>query len=150
MRKYRPRIHYTEADKNMMWERWRKGDSLESIAQLFDRTHGSVARILRRTGGIRPPKRTRSSRTLSLAEREEISRGVVAGQSLRSIATSLNRPPSTVSREINRNGGRQHYRANQADQAAWDRSHRPKTCKLVQNPALARIVATQLQLQWSP
>ena len=91
MRKYRQRIHYTEADKNMMWERWRKGDSLESIAQLFDRTHGSVARILRRTGGIRPPKRTRSSRTLSLAEREEISRGVVAGQSLRSIATSLKR-----------------------------------------------------------
>ena len=72
MRKYRPRIHYTEADKNMMWDRWRKGDSLEKIAQLFDRTHGSVARILRRTGGIRPPKRMRSGRTLSLAEREEI------------------------------------------------------------------------------
>ena len=80
MRKYRQRIHYTEADKNMMWDRWQKGDSLESIAQLFDRTHGSVARILRRTGGIRPPKRTRSRRALSLAEREEISRGVVAGQ----------------------------------------------------------------------
>ena len=130
--------------------RWRKGDSLESIAQLFDRTHGSVARILRRTGGIRPPKRMRSGRTLSLAEREEISRGVVAGQSLRSIAASLKRAPSTVSREINRNGGRQHYRANVADQAAWNRSHRPKTCKLIQNPALARIVANQLQLQWSP
>ena len=111
MRKYRKRIHYTEADKNMMWDRWRKGDSLESIAQLFDRTHGSVARILRRTGGIRPPKKTRSRRTLSLAEREEISRGVVAGRSLRSIGVSINRAPSTVSREINRNGGRQHYRA---------------------------------------
>jgi len=72
----KPRIHYTETDKALMWDRWRKGDSLESIAQLFDRTHGSVARILRRTGGIRPPKRTRSRRTLSLAEREEISRGV--------------------------------------------------------------------------
>jgi IS30 family transposase len=150
MRKYRQRIHYTEADKNMMWDRWRKGESLESIAQLFDRTHGSVARILRRTGGIRPPKRTRSRRTLSLAEREEISRGVVAGRSLRSIAISLCRSPSTVSREINRNGGRQHYRANVADEVAWDRAHRPKTCKLVQNRALARIVAKQLQLQWSP
>jgi len=96
MRKYRQRIHYTEADKNMMWDRWRKGDSLESIAQLFDRTHGSVARILRRTGEIRPPKRTRSRQTLSLAEREEISRGVVASRSLRSIAASLNRAPSTV------------------------------------------------------
>ena len=146
----KPRIHYTETDKALMWDRWRKGDSLESIAQLFDRTHGSVARILRQTGGIRPPKRVRSRRTLSLAEREEISRGVVTGRSLRSIAASLNRAPSTVSREINRNGGRQHYRANTADEAAWDRSHRPKTCKLVQNPALARIVAIQLQLQWSP
>jgi DNA-binding CsgD family transcriptional regulator len=104
MRKYRKRIHYTETDKALMWDRWRKGDSLEKIAQLFDRSHGSVAGILRKTGGIRPPKRTRSMRTLSLAEREEISRGVVTGRSLRSIATSLNRAPSTVSREINRNG----------------------------------------------
>jgi IS30 family transposase len=146
----KPRIHYTETDKAVMWDRWQKGDSLETIAQLFDRTHGSVARILRQTGGIRPPKRVRSRQTLSLAEREEISRGVVAGRSLRSIAGSINRAPSTVSREINRNGGRQHYRANVADEAAWDRAHRPKTCKLVQNPALARIVARKLQLQWSP
>jgi len=87
----KPRIHYTETDKALMWDRWRKGESLESIAQLFDRTHGSVARILRRTGGIRPPKRTRSRRTLSLAEREEISRGVVTDRSIRSIAASLNR-----------------------------------------------------------
>jgi transposase len=64
------RIHYTETDKAVMWERWQKGDSLEKIAQLFDRGHGSVARILRQTGGIRPPKRVRSGRTLSLAERE--------------------------------------------------------------------------------
>ena len=78
----KPRIHYTETDKALMWDCWRKGDSLEKVAQLFDRTHSSVARILRRTGGIRPPKRTRSRRTLSLAEREEISRGVVAGRSL--------------------------------------------------------------------
>ena len=144
------RIHYTETDKAVMWDRWQKGDSLEKIAQLFDRGHGSVARMLRQTGGIRPPKRVRSGRTLSLAEREEISRGVVAGQSLRSIAASLRRAPSTISREINRNGGRQQYRANVADQAAWDRAHRPQTCKLALNPALARMVARKLQLQWSP
>ena len=119
----KPRIYYTETDKALMWDRWRIGDSLETIARLFDRTHGSVDGILRRTGGIRPPKRTRSRRTLSFAECEEISRGVVAGRSLRSIAASLNRAPSTVSREINRNGGRQQYRANLADEAAWDRCH---------------------------
>ena len=146
----KPRIHYTETDKAVMWDRWQKGDSLEKIAQLFDRTHGSVVRILRQTGGIRPPKRVRSSRTLSLAEREEISRGVVSGRSLRSIAASLNRAPSTVSREISRNGGQPHYRANVADEAAWDRAHRPKSCKLARNPALTRIVANQLQLEWSP
>ena len=144
------RIHYTETDKAVMWDRWQQGDSLEKIAQLFDRGHGSVARLLRQTGGIRPPRRVRSGHTLSLAEREEISRGVFAGQSLRSIAASLRRAPSTISREITRNGGRQRYRATVADQAAWDRAHRPKTCKLAQNPALARIVASKLQLEWSP
>jgi IS30 family transposase len=87
---------------------------------------------------------------LSLAEREEISRAVVADQSMRSIATSLGRAPSTISREIKRNGGQECYRASQADQAAWDRAHRPKTCKLVQNRALAHIVAAKLRWQWSP
>ena len=143
--KYRTRIYYSEEQKSLMWDRWQKGDSQEKIAQLFDRTHGSVARILRRTGGIRPPNRTRSRRTVSLAEREEISRGVVSGRSLRSIAASLGRVPSTVSREVNGNGGRGGYRANQADQAAWDRARRPKTCKLVENRALARIVAKKLR-----
>jgi IS30 family transposase len=146
----KPRIYYTETDKAVMWDRWQKGDSLEKIAQLFDRSHGSVAGIFRRTGGIRPPQRTRSRRVLSLAEREEISRGVVAGRSLRSIAASLSRAPSTVSREINRNGGRPHYPANRSDQVAWDRARRPKRCKLVTNPALARIVAQQLKMLWSP
>ncbi len=148
--KYRPRIYYTETDKALMWDRWQKGDSLHSIARLFDRSHGSIAGILARTGGIRPPQRRRSRRALTLSEREEISRGVVAGLSLRSIAASLGRAASTVSREIKRNGGRRRYRANSADQTAWDRAHRPKTCKLVQNRALARIVAKKLQLQWAP
>ena len=148
--KYPTRIYYTETDKALMWDRWQKGDSLHSIARLFDRSHGSIAGILARTGGIRPPQRRRSRRALTLSEREEISRGVVAGQSIRSIASQLGRAPSTVSREVNRNGGRRHYRANTADQAAWDLAHRPKTCKLVQNPALARIVAQKLQLEWAP
>jgi len=148
--KQRRRIYYTETDKALMWDRWEEGESLNSIARLFDRHHSAIQGILSRTGGIRPPQRTRSQRALTLAEREEISRGVVGGQSLRSIAASLGRAPSTVCREINRNDGRRHYRANKAEQAAWDRAHRPKTCKLVQNRALARIVASKLQLQWSP
>ena len=148
--KRRPRIHYTEADKALMWDRWQKGDSLQVIAQLFDRSHGSVAGILVRTGGIRPPQRKRSSISLSLAEREEISRGVVTGQSIRAIAASLGRSPSTVSREIRRNGSQRSYRANTADQAAWDRAHRPKICKLVQNRELARVVASKLKQLWAP
>jgi IS30 family transposase len=148
--KYRPRIYYTEADKSLMWDRWQKGESLHSIARLFNRHHSAIQGILSRTGGIRPPQRRRSRLALTLSEREEISRGVVAGQSLRSIAVSLRRAASTVSREINRNGGRRRYRASKAEQCSWDRAHRPKTCKLVENPALARLVASKLQLEWSP
>ncbi len=148
--KQRPRIYYTETDKSLMWDRWQKGDSLHAIARLFDRSHGSIAGILSRTGGIRPAERRRSRLALTLSEREEISRGVVAGRSVRAIALSLGRAPSTVSREVNRNGGRRRYRANAADQAAWERAHRPKTCKLKQNRELARIVAKKLQLQWAP
>ncbi|MDA0651888.1 MAG: IS30 family transposase [Proteobacteria bacterium] len=148
--KYRTRINYSAADKALMWDRWRQGDSLQAIAQLFDRTHGSVAGILARSGGIRPPERKRSRWALTRSEREEISRGVVAGQSIGAIASSLGRAPSTVSREISRNGGRERYRADRADQAAWDRAHRPKTCKLVENRSLARLVANKLGLAWSP
>jgi len=148
--KYRTRRFFTEADKVLMWDHWQKGDSVHAIARQFDRSHGAIARVFARTGGIRPPQRTRSQRSLTLAEREEISRGVIVGQSLRTIAASLGRAPSTVSREIKRNGGRQQYRANKAEQAAWDRAHRAKTCKLAQNRALAFIVAEKLQLEWSP
>jgi len=147
---YRQRIYYTESQKGLMWDRWQKGDSLHAIARLFDRGHSSVQGILGETGGIRPPQRSRSSLTLALPEREEISRGVVAGHSMRSIAESLGGAPSTVSREIHRNGGPRSYRASQADQAAWNRARRPKRCKLVENRALARIVASKLKLRWSP
>lgn len=148
--KQRPRIYYTESQKALMWERWQKGESLQQIAQLFDRNHSSVQGILAETGGIRPAQRRRSRLALTLAEREEISRAVVAGHAIRSIASLLGRAPSTISREIKRNGGHESYRAAQADRAAWDRAHRPKICKLAENRTLARIVAGRLQLQWSP
>ena len=148
--KRKPRIYYSDNQKALMWERWRQGDSLQKIAQLFDRNHSSVMRILAETGGICPAQRCRSRLALTLAEREEISRSVVAGCSIRSIAASLGRSPSTVSREMKRNGGLEGYRANQADQRAWDRARRPKPCKLVVNRALADIVASELQLHWSP
>src|ERR1700682_4366897 len=141
---YRTRIQYTEADKALMWERWRRGESLQAIAQLFDRNHSAIGGILVRTGGIRPSPRWRSALALRLSEREEISRGVMAGRSMRTIARALGRPPSTVSREIGRNGDRWAYRASEADAAAWQRARRPKRCKLAQNRALARPVAGKL------
>lgn len=116
--KQRRRIYYTDSQKALMWERWRKGESLQQIAQLFDRNHSSVQRILAETGGIQPKQRRRSSLALTLAEREEISRSVVAGDSIRAIANRLGRAPSTISRELKRNGGMQGYRANNADQLA--------------------------------
>jgi DNA-binding CsgD family transcriptional regulator len=148
--KRKPRIYYSDSQKALMWERWRQGDSLQKIAQLFDRNHSSVERILAETGGIRPAQRCRSRLALTLAEREEISRAVVAGKSIRCVAASLGRAPSTVSREVRRNGGLEGYRASQADQRAWDRARRPKPCKLVVNRKLADIVASKLKLQWSP
>jgi IS30 family transposase len=148
--KQRARIYYTDAQKAVMWQRWQRGDSLHAIAGLFDRGHSSVQRILAETGGIRPARRRRSLLALTLAEREEISRDVVTGRSIRSIASSLARSPSTISRELRRNGGRRRYRAGQADQAAWDRAFRPKRCKLAENRVLASMVARKLRQFWSP
>ena len=148
--KQRPRIYYSESQKSLMWERWKHGATLHQIAKLFDRAHTSVRGILAETGGIRPPERRRSAMTLTLAEREEISRAVVSGESVRSIAVQLERAPSTISRELTRNGGQDGYRATQADNAAWDRAHRPKRCKLAENRALARIVTDKLRMLWSP
>jgi IS30 family transposase len=147
----RKRRFYTETEKSLMWDRWQKGDSMNEIGRAFGiQGHSSIQKIFSETGGIRPAERKRSSRSLSLAEREEISRGLVSGRSMRSIAAELGRAPSSVSREIRRNEGCRRYRANKADALAWDRAKRPKTCKLAENPALARIVASKLQLQWAP
>jgi IS30 family transposase len=146
----RTRIIYTDSQKALMWDRWKKGESLQQIAQLFDRNHSSVQRILAKSGGIRPPPRIRSSTALTLAEREEISRSIVAGDSMRTIAKNLERATSTISREIKRNGGIEAYRAAEADAATWNRAHRPKPCKLLQNRQLASAVATKLRQRWSP
>jgi IS30 family transposase len=148
--KQRRRIYYSEAQKALMWERWRKGESLQKIAQLFDRNHSSVQGILAETGGIQPPQRHRSRLALTLEEREEISRGLVADESIQAIAMRLSRAPSTICREIKRNSGSNGYRASHADELAWDRAQRPKVCKLVEHRMLAHIVADKLQLQWSP
>src|SRR5687767_9890482 len=109
--KRRTRIRYTDSQKALMWDRWQQGESLHQIAKLFDRHHSSVRGILAESGGIRPASRRRSIRSLSLAEREDVSRALVAGHSIRSIATTLDRAPSTISREIQRNGGAERYRA---------------------------------------
>ena len=148
--KRRPRIYYSDSQKALMWERWKQGWTLHEIGKLFDRPHTSIHQIIAATGGFRPPQRARSPAALTLAEREEISRAMVAGESVRSTAARLGRAPSTISREIKRNGGCDGYRASLADAAAWDRARRPKTCKLRNNRALARLVAEKLRLLWAP
>ncbi|MCH8312758.1 MAG: IS30 family transposase [Nitrospinae bacterium] len=147
---YRTRIKYTAAQKADIWDRWQRGESMTSIGRVFDRPSSSIFNHLSSAGGIRPPSRRRSQLALTLSEREEISRGIASHLSLRTIAAQLGRSPSTVSREINRNGGLEHYRANQADKATWDRAHRPKPCKLAGSPLLRGIVARKLKSNWSP
>lgn len=148
--KQRTRIYYSDQQKAMMWDRWQKGESLKDIARVFDRGHSSVSRILAESGGIRPAARSRSPRGLTLPEREVISRGLAVHLSMRAIAVQLGRPASTVSREIQRNGGCANYRANSAEQAAWQRALRPKVCKLAHEVHLCSVITKKLQCQWSP
>ena len=148
--KQRRRIYYSAAQRAEIWDRWKAGESMSSIGRRFDRESSSVFSVLSPTGGIRPPDRKRADRALSLGEREEISRGLSTRCSLRWIARSLGRSPSTISREVHRNGGPERYRATRSDQAAWDRARRPKRCKLACRPALARTVSAKLRRNWSP
>ena len=128
--KQRRRIYYSETQRAEIWDRWKRGESQSSIGRLFDRASSSIFNVLSPTGGIRPAPRKRSDISLSLAEREEVSRGIACKRSIRWIASQLNRSPSTISREIQRNGGLRAYRATKADKEAWERAHRPKPCKL--------------------
>src|SRR6516164_7724717 len=148
--KQRRRIYYSAVQRAEIWDRWQAGESMSSIGRRFDRESSSIFSVLSPTGGIRPPDRRRGPRALSLSEREEISRGLGIGRSLRWIARELGRSPSTISREVLRNGGSERYRATRADQAAWDRALRPKPCKLACWPGLARTVSAKLQRKWSP
>ena len=147
---YRTRIKYTTAQRAEIWDRWQKGESLNAIGRAFDRPSSSIFGLLSPSGGIRPPVRRRSRLALTLLDCEEISRGIVSQLSLRSIAAQLGRSPSTISREVNRNGGYDHYRAAKADDLAWDRSRRPKQCKLACHPGLRRKVVRKLRMNWSP
>ena len=148
--KYRRRIYYSAVQRAEIWDRWQRGESMSSIGRAFDRESSSVFSVISPTGGIRPPDRKRGPLALSLAEREEISRGLSTKQSLRSIARHLGRAPSTISREVYRNGGCAAYRATSSDQAAWDKALRPKICKLACLPLLARAVSIKLQRELLP
>ncbi len=147
---YRGRIYFTEKQKAEIWGRWQRGESMSSIGRRFDRNSSSIYPLLVRTGGIRPAERRRSRLAVTLAEREEISRGLRAQLSLRAIARQLRRAPSTISREVRRNSGGACYRAVRSDQAAWDRALRPKPCKLACRPTLCRRVSVKLERKWSP
>ena len=142
-------MRFTELEKAEVWDRWQGGEAMRSIARRLGRESSSVRTLIEDTGGVRPAPRRRSPRCLSLTEREEISRGVAAGESLRHIAHRLGRSASTVCREVARNGGRDGYRALGADRAAWQRACRPKTAKLAANTRL-RVVEDKLAQWWSP
>jgi IS30 family transposase len=143
-------VRFTELEKAEVWDRWQGGEAMRSIARRLGRESSSVRTMIEDTGGVRPGPRRRAPRCLSLIEREEISRGVAVGESMRQIAGRLGRAPSTVCREVARNGGRRGYRALRADRAAFRRARRPKVCKLVANPELLGVVEDKLTEWWSP
>lgn len=137
-------------DKAAIWDRWSRGESLSEIGRAVDRIPAAVFHVVRARGGIPPPPRWRSPRALTVSEREEISRGLATGVSFRQLAMQLGRPPSTVSREVGRHGGRRWYRASVADAATWERAQRPQRCRLAQRPRLCARVAEKLAADWSP
>lgn len=140
----------TPAFRAEVWRRWKAGETCSEIARALSKHGAAIYTLVARRGGVAPVQRRRSRRALTLSEREEISRGLCAGQSMRTVAKRLGRMPSSVSREIARHGGRSGYRALQADTQAWRNALRPKVCRLAQYPALARCVAEKLRQEWSP
>src|SRR5471030_2310461 len=135
---------FSAAEKTELWDRWQRGESLKAIGRAFGKSSSSIYFQLAPHGGIRPAPRRRSRLALTLVEREEISRGIAAAETARSMARKLGRSPSTVSREIGRNGGYDRYRASSADEAAWTRTRRPKRCKLAASSWLRRAVTRKL------
>jgi IS30 family transposase len=150
MRRTYRRVGFTAAQSAELWERWKKGEGLKSIGRTLGKPSSCIFAHIRPSGGIMPPVRRRSCLALTLAEREEISRGLAAGRSVRSMAHALGRSPSTVSREIGRNGGSRRYRAEAADSRAWRQARRPKPCKLAAHDHLRQAVAAKLEMDWSP
>src|SRR6201992_104245 len=144
------RYGLSSAQKTEIWRRWKAGESWHEIGRALGKDHGSIHFLLSQHGGIVPTVRRRSSRTLTLTEREEISRGLASGLSIREIARRIKRAASTVSREVIRHGGRPRYRAGKADHQAWKSAQRPKPCLLAVRKDPRTIVAGKLMLNWSP
>jgi len=144
------RVGFTVGQSAELWDRWKRGEGLKAIGRVLGKPSSCIFSHLSVSGGIRPPSRRRSRLALTLAEREEISRGLVASRSVRSMALALRRAPSTISREIGRNGGSRWYRAAAADKRAWKRALRPKPCKLAEHGQLRQAVAAKLERNWSP
>ncbi len=140
----------TPPQKAEMWRRWKRGESHSDIGRALGKAPASIHGSIRIHGGIAPLPRRRSRIALSWEEREEISRGLAARSSIRMIAQSIGRAPSTVSREVARNGGARNYRASIADERAWERARRPKLCRLATRSPLRQIVSAKLRLNWSP
>ena len=144
------RFGLSAIEKREVWNRWKAGQSLHEIGRAFGKPHSCIRCLLLPRGGIPPAARRRSPLALTLAEREDISRGIASGSSIREIARRLDRAASTVSREVIRHGGRPAYRAHDADRQAWVSALRPKRCLLALNRKLRDIVASKLILDWSP
>ena len=144
------RVKLSSTQRAEMWRRWKAGQSLHDIGRALGKAHSSIRFLLLPRGGIPPATRRRSRRALTLAEREDISRGIASGTSMREMARLLDRAASTVSREITRHGGRPAYRAHEADEQAWESALRPKRCLLAVNQKLRNIIASKLVLDWSP
>ena len=144
------RVRLSALQRSDLWRRWKAGESLHEIGRAFGKSHVSIHFMLSQHGGIVPAARRRSALTLTLAEREDISRGIASGSSIRDIARGLQRAVSTGSREVARHGGRPQYRASEADQQAWQSALRPKLCLLAIHSKLQESVASKLVLDWSP
>ena len=144
------RAGFSATQKADIWTRWKEGQSLHMIGRAFGKPHTSIHCLLSHHGGIVPAARRRSLLVLTAAEREDISRGLASGSSLRDIAKRLERAASTVSREVARHGGRPEYRAKEADHRAWESALRPKRCLLAIHVKLRKMVASKLILDWSP